>query len=174
MEVNIRLAQESDFPAYLDFMQHTYQESFVDDELGLTKDMFASQYFHTSTALKFFTEMMQVSDTQKCWLAFIEEELVGSITMTEKENECVLGGFYVATKYQGRGIGKKLLNIALGYVNGKDITLGVYTHNTKTIELYRKWGFVIDRAKQIQEGSWEGWPKDVTIKTVYMRKDGSR
>lgn len=170
MDVTIRLAKESDFAAYLDLMQKTYQEAFVNDEMGLTKDMFASRYFHTPTALKFFTEMMHVSDTQKCWLAFVGDELVGSITMTNKENECVLGGFYVATKFQGIGIGKRLWDLALGYAKEKDITLGVYTHNTKTIDMYKKWGFVSDSTKEIQEGSWEGWPEGVTIKTLYMRK----
>lgn len=174
MDVTIRLAKEGDFSAYLDLMQKTYQASFVNNELGLTKDMFVSQYFHTPTALKFFTEMMNVNDKQKCWLAFIGDELVGSITMTNKENEYMLGGFYVATKHQGMGIGKKLWNLAQDYAERKDITLGVYTHNAKTIELYKKWGFVIDATKEIEVGHWEDWPEGVTIKTLYMRRSDQK
>src|SRR5579872_1759076 len=152
MDIVIRLAEESDFPAYLNLMQKTYQDSFVNDEIGLTKEMFDSQYFHTPKALEFFTEMMQVSDMQKCWLAFIGDELVGSITMKKDKNKYTLAGFYVKTEYQRMGIGKKLWNLAQEYAKAKDIVLSVYTHNIKTIELYKKWGFIVDSNKEIHTG----------------------
>lgn len=151
-------------------MQRTYQESFVNDELGLTKEQFSEEAFHTPKAMQYFNNMLVNSETQRCWLAFHNSELVGSMTMTKKGHEFELGGFYVATDYQGHGIGRRLWDLAQEYALGSDITLGVYAHNTKAIALYKKWGFLEDPAKAIVSAHWSSWPEGLYIKILYMRK----
>jgi ribosomal protein S18 acetylase RimI-like enzyme len=102
-------------------------------------------------------------------MAFLGGQLVGSISIIEREIDYELRGFYVATEYQNHGIGKKLWNKALTFAKNKDITLDIYEHNTKTIAMYKKWGFAIDSARGIFYRHWPEWPEGVQAKCFYMR-----
>jgi ribosomal protein S18 acetylase RimI-like enzyme len=99
----------------------------------------------------------------------VDEKLVGSITIIEREKDYELRGFYIATKYQGKGIGKKLWELALDFAKEKNITLDIYAHNTKTIEIYKKWGFKVDTARGEFYRHWPEWPEGLRAKSIYMR-----
>lgn len=99
-------------------------------------------------------------------------KLIGSITMTNKGKECELRGFYVATKLQSRGIGKMLFKYALEFSKGKDMVLDLYAHNRKTIDIYRKWGFKVDKKRGVFYRHWPEWPEGLKAKCIYMRLRG--
>ena len=169
MDVTIRLPQEGDLPAYTDLLQQTYADAYTNDGLGLTKEVFSQKIFNAPNTQKYLASNLVINENQKTWLAFIDDEMVGSITISDKGNECELRGFYVKTKYQGEGIGRKLWKLALEFSGQKDIVLDSYTHNTKTIEMYKKWGFVIDTAKGEFYRHWLEWPDGLQAKCLYMR-----
>lgn len=169
MQIHIRLARKSDLPIYADLIQKTYQNTYPNKEIGLVKEYFSEEIFNTSDTQEYLASNLLVGNKQKCWLAFADSELVGSITIAEREKDYELRGFYVRTEYQGKGIGKKLWKLVLNFVKGKDITCEIYAHNVKTIEIYKKWGFEIDKARGTFYRHWPEWPEGVQAKSIYMR-----
>jgi ribosomal protein S18 acetylase RimI-like enzyme len=167
--MNIRLAVSSDLSAYTSLLQKTYQDSYTKPEIGLTPACFSEEVFNTKDTQEYLKSNLLQNDNQKCWLAFEGDELVGSITIVGKDKEYELRGFYVASIYQGQGIGKSLWKLALSFAKNKDIVLDIYAHNTKTIDLYKRWGFIIDKDKGEFFRHWDEWPKNVKAKCIYMR-----
>ncbi len=169
MNLNIRLAEESDLKAYTDLLQKTYEQFYTNPKIGLTKELFSQEIFNTADTQAYLKANLQISENQKTWVALVGNNLVGSITIERKGSECQLRGFYVSEEYQGKGIGKKLWQYALDFSGSSDIVLDLYVHNTKTIEMYKKWGFIIDQAKGTFYRHWPEWPAGVKAKCLYMR-----
>ncbi len=169
MKISIRLAQKSNLPQYTKLLQKTYQDAYTNEAIGLAKECFSQEVFNSPDTQKYLKSNLRVNKKQKCWLAFLGSQLVGSISIIERKKDYELRGFYVAPKYQGKGIGKKLWKLALGFIKDKDVTLDIYAHNIKTIEIYKKWGFEIDTKRGEFYRHWPEWPKGVKAKCVYMR-----
>ena len=65
---------------------------------------------------------------------------------------------YVLPKYQGFGLGKKLLNEAYRIAKEKHfnkVWLGVMKQNVKSLEWYQNLGFIFDEEEPFQMGSTE-------------------
>jgi len=169
MKFQIRLARETDLPDYTKFLQKTYQETYINARLGLTSACFSETVFNAPGTQKYLLSNLQVNSNQKAWVVHIGVRLIGSVSIIEREDDYELRGFYVATDYQNKGIGKELWRRVLKFVKGKDITCDVYFHNTKTIEMYKKWGFEIDKGKKEFYRHWLEWPEQVKAKSIYMR-----
>ena len=169
MEVSIRPAKKSDIKEYTKLLQKTYQIAYANEKIGLTKSCFSKKIFSTADTQKYLKSSLITNSKQKAWLAFIGPKLVGAITITDKGKDYELRGFYVAYKYQGRGIGKQLWNRALNFGKGKDIVCDLYAHNKKTIKLYKRWGFIIDKKKGTFYRHWPEWPDGLKAKCIYMR-----
>ncbi len=167
--VEIRIAKGSDIEAYTRLLQKTYQKTYTNNKLGLTKNCFSRAVFATKASQDYLKSNLRQNTNQKTWLAFIDSKLVGSITITNKGDDCELKGFYVASEMQGKGIGKELFQRALRFARGKDIVLDLYVHNRKTIAMYKKWGFKIDKKKGIFYRHWPEWPEGLRAKCLYMR-----
>lgn len=170
MNAPFRLATDMDVSSYTDLLRRTYQKSYVSKELGLTKECFSKEIFSTPDTQKYLLSNLQITDNQKSWMAFIDEKLIGSITIQRKGKECELRGFYVASEYQGQGIGKKLFKLAMDFSKDDDIILGIYAHNTRSIETYKKWGFVIDQERGTVTTHWPEWPEGIKINSLFMRR----
>ena len=175
MDINIRLSQPKDLPAYTDLLQKTYEFAYVDESLGLIKDCFSKEIFQTKNTQEYLLSRLENSEQQKTWLAIIEQQVVGSITYIEKGVDLAeLAGFYVAPEYQGRGIGKKLYQKFLQLAIGRDLIMDLYAHNHKAIQIYHKWGWRLDPSRGDQgyfTRNWVEWPPDLQIKCLYMRLD---
>ena len=167
--LKIRLAESSDLKTYTDLLQKTYQEAYTDESIGLTTDCFSKEIFATERVQAYFRSNLVQNAKQKTWLAFLEKNLVGSITIFDQGNECELRGFYVSSIHQGKGIGKQLFERVLKFTKGKDIVLDTYAHVGKTIEMYKRWGFRIDKKKGTFWRHWSEWPKGLKAKCIYMR-----
>jgi len=169
MNITIRESSFEDLKPYTNLLQKTYQEFYTNNEIGLTADCFSEEIFNTPDTQNYLLSNLENNDKQKSWLAFDENHLIGSITIVERDIDYELRGFYVSKEYQGQGIGKKLWHLALDFVKNKNITLDIYAHNTKTIEMYRRWGFEIDREKGEFYRHWLEWPENIKAKCIYMR-----
>ena len=81
------------------------------------------------------------------------ESIIGVLVLVEKEQSLLLDNVAVHPDYQGRGFGRKLIELAeaealrLGFSN---ITLYTNLEMTQNIELYKKLGFVETERKQEQ------------------------
>ena len=169
MDVTIRPASENDLEQYSSLLQKTYQETYPDDELGLTKDLYSERVFSSERIQSYLKANLLVNDKQKAWLAFINHKLVGSITIKDTGKEFELVGLYVSRAYQSRGVGKMLMEKALDFAKSKDIVLDLYINNIKAIDFYKKWGFKIDFDKGTFFRHWPEWPQNVKAEHQYMR-----
>ncbi len=167
MEISVRQARKSDIKKYTDLMQRTFQKTYTNERIGLTKDCFSREVFATKDTQKYLKSMLVVNRDQKTWLAFRGSKLVGSITASRKGKETEIKSFYVDPKYQGKGIGKQLWILAMDFAK-YHIVLEIYAHNKRTIDMYRKWGFRIDKKKGAVHSHWPEWPEGLTAKRIFM------
>ncbi len=151
-------------------MQATYEDAYVDDELGLTKECFSPEVFKSDDTQNYLKTKLVNTTQQKSWLALDRDRIVGSVAIECEGDSCEMTGFYVLPSYQGKGIGKQLWSRVLGFTRNKDITLDIYTHNKKTIELYRHWGFREDTTKPHFYRHWPEWPDGLQAEAMYMRR----
>jgi len=100
------------------------------------------------------------------FVALADEKLVGQIGMfVDSKARCShVGaiGMMIHSDYQGKGIGSKLLEkileLADDYLMLKRVELTVFTSNEAAINLYKKYGFVIEGTKKygaVRQGRYE-------------------
>ncbi len=172
MNLSIRLAKPTDLKLYTNLFQQTYESAYVNSEIGLTKECFSPQVFNTPDTQKYLATKLINSSEQKTWLVFDDQKLIASATCKIiDKNKAEFSGFYVLPDYQHQGLGKKLYQKVLDFAQNRDLILGIYTHNTKTLEIYKNWGWQIDTSRGnngYTVGHWPEWPDGVTAKSVYL------
>lgn len=173
MKIIIRLGRRKDLKKYTNLIQITSASAYVNKSLGLTKKFFSKKISNSKYSQNYLKSCLVNTKRQKTWLAFADNEIVGSITCTLlNKKEAELTGFYVSPKYQGRGIGKKLYQKAIDFAGKMDLILDTYAHNIKTISMYKKWGWKLD-ASRGKKGyffrHWPGWPEGLKAKEIYLR-----
>ncbi len=134
----------------------------------LYRNFFQKKFYQVTESQIISKKAYKLTIRKKVWFAYDSGKLIGAITIEDLGNECELRGFYVEKSYQGKGIGKSLWKKALEFAGKKDIILDTYTHN-RTIEIYKKWGFVVDETKGKFFRHWEEWPKGIKAECLYMR-----
>jgi ribosomal protein S18 acetylase RimI-like enzyme len=172
MNLKTRLAKLSDLKEYTNLLQITYEIAYSNPEIGLTKECFSKEIFNTIDTQNYLKTKLVNSKNQKTWLIFSNSKLVGSATCKIiNEDKAEFSGYYVHPDFQGLGIGKKLYQKVLVFSGNRDLLLGIYVHNQKTIDIYKKWGWQIDFSRGNSgyiTGHWPEWPDDVFAKSVYM------
>ena len=71
----------------------------------------------------------------------IENQIVGCLLITDKEDGILLDEIYLEEEYQNQGIGTKIIKDLMNKNN--TIYLWVYKDNEKAVSLYQKLGFII-------------------------------
>jgi ribosomal protein S18 acetylase RimI-like enzyme len=173
MNIIIRNSNLEDLSQYTDLLQQTYEFSYTNNEIGLTKKCFSKKVFNTLGTQNYLKSHLINSNIQKTWLSFLDKKLIGSITCIIKNNrEAELTGFYVHPKYQQQGIGKKLYDLSLKFSENRDLSLDTYIHNKKTIDIYTKWGWKLDTSRG-ENGyftrHWPEWPNGLNIECMYLQ-----
>lgn len=98
------------------------------------------------------TEFVYDSSGGELWIAEVNGERAGSIAIVQDdENTAQLRWFILDDRYQGLGIGTKLLETALNYCkehNYKNIYLWTFSLLNAARYLYKKYGFTITEEKE--------------------------
>ncbi|MGI5828001.1 MAG: GNAT family N-acetyltransferase [Patescibacteria group bacterium] len=93
-------------------------------------------------------------------------EVVGLIHISTSALTNRLIKLYIKPRWQGKGLGKRLMNFALKKMkNGKPITLSVARANTRAVRFYQKYGFTI-----AGEGKPIFFSKNASLPTYEMIK----
>lgn len=108
--------------------------------------------------MKGLTEFLINSDGGELWVAEVNGELVGSIAITKfSDSTAQLRWFILDEKYQGMGIGKNLIDTALGFCKEQKYN-HVFLWTVSTLEtaryLYQKYNFTKTEEKSNKE--WTG------------------
>jgi len=92
-------------PSYVSYLQMKfYREHFGFNE--------SFEYYLLDAMAKFISS----HHGSQLWVAVDGQEVIGSIAMVKAEdNSAQLRWFFVDDRYQGRGIGKKLIETAMGF-----------------------------------------------------------
>lgn len=96
------------------------------------------------------------------WVAELEQQIIGALVLIAEENALLLENIAVRPDYQGRGVGRALLELADGEALSQGYSeLRLYTHETMTenIALYSRSGWV-----ETHRGYQDGYAR------VFMRK----
>jgi GNAT superfamily N-acetyltransferase len=103
------------------------------------------------------------------WLAMVDDKIVGAVAIDGKEvktSGARLRWFIVASDYQGRGVGQRLLGEAIAFCRKTNIRR-VYLHSFAGLDaarhLYERFGFVLREEKQDNT-----WGKTVTEQTFEL------
>lgn len=171
MNIVIRHATPEDLPQYTNLIQKTYEATYVNDAIGLTKECFSPAVFGTPEAQGYLLKKLIPEEGKVTWLALIGEDIVGAMTREQiTDMQYRLEGFYVLPEYQHQGIGGELYARALAGLEDKQVILKIYAHNENAINLYHRWGYEIDSEKGFTYRRWAGWPEGVQAKCVYMKR----
>ncbi|WP_111643225.1 ribosomal protein S18-alanine N-acetyltransferase [Marinimicrobium alkaliphilum] len=81
---------------------------------------------------------------QQCWVARVGNDVVGCTVFTQSADESELLNLVVAPRWQGKGIGRSLLNFVVTQVapRAEVLFLEVRVSNQKAITLYSASGFI--------------------------------
>mgnify|MGYP001588459236 CR=1 FL=1 len=87
----------------------------------------------------------------------IGEEIAGSVMLESKNpNHTYISGLVVPPRFQGMGVGKKVMEIVLKELAGKErVDLVVHPENEKAVSLYKSLGFYIESRQENYYGDGE-------------------
>ena len=128
----IRKYEEKDLDALLDvwyqasLIAHSFLgDSFFEQERENIRDIY-----------------MEKAET---WIYEAEGQVVGFISLNENE----VGGIFVYPEWQGRGIGRALMDVAKG--SHETLELEVFKENLKARGFYERYGFVAYQERPYEE-----------------------
>lgn len=146
-QIYIRYATFEDATLIADLSRKTFVDSFAAYNTKTDMDKFMNEQF-TRDKL-----MAEVGDAKNVFLlAFFDQEVIGyaklrySASPEELKNRdsIEIARIYVVDQSIGRGAGSAIMERCLKHateMNKEVIWLGVWEHNLRAIEFYRKWGF---------------------------------
>lgn len=100
---------------------------------------------------KFLSEssiLQQLDSRYRYIMVYKEKELAGFLAVKREADRMFLSKFYLAKKFRGQGISRKMLHEVIRESNGlKSIYLTVYKYNKGPIQIYENFGFeIVDSA----------------------------
>lgn len=139
-------------------LYQTWLDTYPNEEVGITREDVEDSYRDSFTPEKISAMaegIRNLSDNKKRVVAKIDGRVVGMATMSILEEYNQLRTIYVLPEFQGQGVGKKLWQEVKNFTDPKkDIVVHVADYNKKTIEFYKKLGFV-DTGKRWQDDRWK-------------------
>ncbi len=96
------------------------------------------------------------------WVAEDEGKIIGFCTAIKEGRHNRIGAIYILPAYQGKGLGKRLIEKAFSWLGDKkDILINVARYNKQAISFYKKFGFVktgkavtLDNAAKLPSGKF--------------------
>ncbi len=138
----------------------------------ITRQDIESNFSNPETNEKWILQIAQSIKEDKnvhAWVAKDKSSIVGYCFVRKEEVINRIMGMYVLPEYQGKGIGKELLEKAIEWLDGNLPTvLEVASYNIKAINFYKTFGFVENGATQNEVASL---PTGKIIPEIEMVKD---
>lgn len=113
------------------------------EEYGITEqDILSKDWDSPDRIARWQKTITEGGDTNRLWIAKEGENIVGSCSASKGIDQNQIRAIYVLPDYQGKGIGKKLMERAVDWLGDeKDIMLEVAKYNTDAIDFYKRVGF---------------------------------
>jgi ribosomal protein S18 acetylase RimI-like enzyme len=176
-QIHIREAHPNDVDAIRDVQYRTWIATYPNDVYGITRADIEARFREDPAADPKVAQERRARSRRllfnppfHSWVALVATSLVGICTVQQDDHKSYLQMLYVLPDFQGKGIGKRLLQTALAWLGTeKDVTLDVASYNEKAIAFYHAFGFVargpVPEAVRL--------PSGVRIPTIKMERKGA-
>lgn len=158
----IRSGDAEDFKPFVSVCQRSAQAAYASEKDDVSAKLFSEYHFFHESSLEYF-HTIAANDPHTRWLVAEDtksHEIVGGISLKRRGQANEVYGYYVLPEYQGQGIGTALWQ-AMEKLDNLPLVIEVYSHVSKTIDLYRKLGFrATGKSRRIH---WDSWPPDVYL-----------
>jgi GNAT superfamily N-acetyltransferase len=135
--------------------------------LGITAADMRTIEFGAGRAAKYRRRFLD-NPTGKLWVAEADGQLVAFAAGTTGEYEHWLRKLYVAPAWQRRGLGARLLAVALDWFgSGKDTIANVASYDQSSIEFFHRYGFV---ERELRPSDETVLPNGKILPEVVMRR----
>ncbi len=148
-EYIIRQATLADIEPTRRMQAESWRETYANEAAGVSQewvDDITAGWF-TPEALENSREIMGklLADTNQFYrLAELDGRVVGFVHAARKDDGTVeLEAIYTAPDTFGTGLGQQLIDQAIAYANGAEMSLSVVSYNDRAIRFYEKNGFCI-------------------------------
>lgn len=147
MNVTFRQSVPDDVYGIREVQRITWLNTYPNEEAGITAQDIKDKFKNDTTV----EGMQKIEENKKKYdnpnllttVAVDENKIIGFCVAGKENENGRIQAIYLCPKYQGKGIGSKLIQAALAYLqNVKSIYLNVVAYNTKAIIFYKKHGFV--------------------------------
>lgn len=168
--ITIVPATPADARAVSLFCQPVYVATYPNAKYGLMPEHFRYDIFDHPLTIEYFGKVMANHDNQRAYLAKLNSQIVGCISIERLEYFYELHAFYVSLDHQGQGVGKRLLHKALDFYRGDvPIRVEVGETNVKAIAMYKHWGFREAPEYGLHLRHWPEWPDGLQNGYIYMQ-----
>lgn len=161
MSVKLKKCGHTDLKQLQAVSIETFNDTFKDQNSPENMKAYLERAFHEQQLEKELANM-----DSAFYFIYYEEEIAGYLKVNVNEAQSELMGdesleverIYVRHQYQGKGLGKYLMNKAIEEAvaqNKKSIWLGVWEKNDSAIGFYQKIGFVQTGAHSFYMGDEE-------------------
>ncbi len=149
MEIKLRRLATTDAPVLSVIAKQTFYDTFTGTCTEADMQGFLEEYFNEARLTKeinddndfyFFAEL---NGTPVGYLQFMED--YSGLPLMKKWKALELKRIYVLKEFHGHGIAQQLMDFILSYANERHyevIWLGVWEHNNRAQQFYKKYGFV--------------------------------
>lgn len=124
----------------------TWLSTYPNEEIGVTKEDIEERFknrFSKKTMERRSNFFVNTPDNVLALIAKDDNKIVGMFSFAEEPAHNVLQGVYILPDYQGKGIFRKFWDEAQKFMDhSKDTILHVVSYNKKTIDVYKKLGFI--------------------------------
>lgn len=146
--MNIRPAQPKDAEQNYEVFKQTWLATYPNEENNITVYDVLSRYpieNREATIEKYSNFYEKINNnpdeaTTLVWVAEKGDKIMGLITI-DKMEPIKIGAIYVLPEFQGKGVGKALIEYVIEKYGKSDLQLNVAKYNAKAIDFYKKQGF---------------------------------
>lgn len=139
-------ATPQDFIGFREVQKISWLATYPNEELGITSQDIEERFDDsTKEAKKTVEERKRAINTDPSlhtWVAKFHGKIVGfCVTTKGKENH--IQAIYILPEFQGKGIGKRFMQVSLTWLGDKeDVYVNTASYNQKAIDFYKSFGFV--------------------------------
>ncbi len=147
MKIKIRSSIPDDVYGIREVQRETWLKTYPNREEGITIEDIKAKFKidETPEGKKKIEERKKKYQDKNTgiWVAEDEKRIVGFCTAIKEEKHNRVGAVYVLPTYQRRGLGRLLIEKALGWLRDrKEILVNVARYNQQALDFYKKFGFI--------------------------------
>lgn len=144
--VSVVLAKPPDMGDIRKVTRQSWVETYVNSSKGIYKEDIDSKFLldYTKEGKKLAKDRLKnfFNKKTRVFVAKVDDNIVGYCVAVKDKGKNRIQAIYILKKFQGIGIGKKLLTQCLDWLgNDDEIHINVADYNTNAIHFYEHFGF---------------------------------